>query len=251
VLKIAFHMASLLFSEVFKVQRQRPEPCSQVLGQCKGVISAVVSVACFHNVVPALGWFGYAVTVVGCTIYGRCKAHSRMLREQLMKRNASNAGLFVDQSVPQKSGVDVYRPLLSELDLPQPSVSGSTQYHSVAHTRSGMQSAVAPSPGGETMQEESRERHSMAGSGKPSPWNVAEQRALEGAHRVKTVSTSDSSMQSEAPIRRGHHAPGRDGLGGSTDPSPREDLSSASSGALHMEAAQAAHLGHCVTVALS
>ena len=49
----------------------------QVLGQCKGVISAVVSVLCFHNLVPTLGWFGYGVTVVGCIIYGRCKAKFR------------------------------------------------------------------------------------------------------------------------------------------------------------------------------
>lgn len=45
----------------------------QVLGQCKGIISAVVSVLCFHNMVPVFGWIGYSVTVVGCIAYGRCK----------------------------------------------------------------------------------------------------------------------------------------------------------------------------------
>lgn len=52
----------------------------QVLGQCKGVISAVVSVLCFHNVVPVLGWCGYSVTVMGCFMYGRCKTHARKMK---------------------------------------------------------------------------------------------------------------------------------------------------------------------------
>lgn len=60
----------------------------QVLGQCKGVISAVVSVLCFHNLVPVLGWFGYSVTVAGCFMYGRCKAHARKLRH-MMKSSMS------------------------------------------------------------------------------------------------------------------------------------------------------------------
>lgn len=60
----------------------------QVLGQCKGVISAVVSVACFHNVVPVLGWCGYSVTVMGCFMYGRCKTHARKMK-LLMKSSMS------------------------------------------------------------------------------------------------------------------------------------------------------------------
>lgn len=54
--------------------------CVQVLGQCKGVLSAVVSVLCFHNVVPVLGWCGYSVTVGGCFMYGRCKTHARKMK---------------------------------------------------------------------------------------------------------------------------------------------------------------------------
>lgn len=53
----------------------------QVLGQCKGILSAIVSVLCFHNVVPVFGWVGYGITVVGCIAYGRCKAHFRALAE--------------------------------------------------------------------------------------------------------------------------------------------------------------------------
>jgi hypothetical protein len=56
--------------------------CLQVLGQCKGVISAVVSVCCFHNFVPVFGWMGYGITVVGCIAYGRCKAHFQALSVQ-------------------------------------------------------------------------------------------------------------------------------------------------------------------------
>jgi hypothetical protein len=57
----------------------------QVLGQCKGVISAVVSVMCFRNIVPAWGWIGYGVTVVGCVAYGRCKAHFKSQAAQAQK----------------------------------------------------------------------------------------------------------------------------------------------------------------------
>jgi hypothetical protein len=53
---------------------------SQVLGQCKGVISAIVSVLCFRNIVPVWGWVGYGVTVVGCFAYGRCKAKFKAVR---------------------------------------------------------------------------------------------------------------------------------------------------------------------------
>ena len=56
---------------------------SQVLGQCKGVISAIVSVLIFRNIVPAFGWIGYGATVVGCIAYGRCKAHFRKDAAQL------------------------------------------------------------------------------------------------------------------------------------------------------------------------
>ena len=54
---------------------RKPNAAVQVLGQCKGVISAVVSVLCFKNVVPVVGWLGYGITVVGCFLYGRCKVH--------------------------------------------------------------------------------------------------------------------------------------------------------------------------------
>jgi hypothetical protein len=50
----------------------------QVLGQCKGVVSAVVSVLCFHNIVPVVGWMGYSFTVFGCLLYGRCKVRDTM-----------------------------------------------------------------------------------------------------------------------------------------------------------------------------
>lgn len=61
-------------------RRSRRGALLQVLGQCKGIISAVVSVLCFHNLVPTLGWLGYGITVIGCIIYGRCKAHFRLGR---------------------------------------------------------------------------------------------------------------------------------------------------------------------------
>ena len=76
-----------------------------MLGQCKGVISAVVSVLCFHNVVPALGWCGYSVTVGGCLLYGRCKVHSRMqasMSKHLHKSSTYNLQYF-NSSVPTSS----------------------------------------------------------------------------------------------------------------------------------------------------
>lgn len=79
----------------------------QVLGQCKGVISAVVSVLCFHNVVPALGWCGYSVTVGGCLLYGRCKVHSRMqasMSKHLHKSSTYNLQYF-NSSVPTSAAV--------------------------------------------------------------------------------------------------------------------------------------------------
>lgn len=41
----------------------------QVLGNCKGVIAAAVSVALFRNPVTAKGCAGYAVTIVGVFCY--------------------------------------------------------------------------------------------------------------------------------------------------------------------------------------
>lgn len=49
----------------------------------------MVSVLCFHNLVPVLGWFGYSVTVGGCLLYGRCKTRARAMR-QLMKSSMAD-----------------------------------------------------------------------------------------------------------------------------------------------------------------
>ena len=62
----------------------------QVLGQCKGVISAIVSVLCFHNLVPVWGWVGYGVTVVGCLAYGRCKAHFKAVKPAKTEKDAAD-----------------------------------------------------------------------------------------------------------------------------------------------------------------
>lgn len=81
----------------------------QVLGQCKGVISAVVSVLCFHNVVPVLGWCGYSVTVAGCFMYGRCKTNARKMKLMMkssmaeLRRPDLESG-FLDYGITQTNG---------------------------------------------------------------------------------------------------------------------------------------------------
>lgn len=52
----------------------------QVLGNCKGVIAAAVSVALFKNVVTLKGLVGYAITIAGVFAYSETK---RRLKPQL------------------------------------------------------------------------------------------------------------------------------------------------------------------------
>jgi hypothetical protein len=53
----------------------------QVLGNCKGVIAAVVSVFMFKNHVTPRGCLGYAVTVAGVFLYSESKRRGKMARE--------------------------------------------------------------------------------------------------------------------------------------------------------------------------
>jgi hypothetical protein len=53
----------------------------QVLGNCKGVIAAVVSVFMFKNHVTPRGCLGYAVTVAGVFLYSESKRRGKQARE--------------------------------------------------------------------------------------------------------------------------------------------------------------------------
>lgn len=50
----------------------------QVLGNCKGVIAAVLSVLLFHNPVTVTSCCGYAITVSGVLLYSESKRRSQL-----------------------------------------------------------------------------------------------------------------------------------------------------------------------------
>lgn len=245
---------------------------TQVLGQSKGVLSAVMSVACFHNVVPAAGWFGYGITVFGCTLYGRCKARARQAREQWLKRHGSQPGLMVDMGGATDSLSVLPEPTyrVRKLDEDagrpsQPSVSGSMQHASVAHTRSGVGGRETPQledvtprhVAANTRDPWADERH-LRGAGFRTPPDEAAaqreawpqsgtQRVLPGAERLKHKSGAESDVSGRSAIPSGSTGRG-DGSPGSVPRSPREDASSASSDALHVHEARAQAAGRDTVV---
>ncbi len=46
---------------------------AQVLGNCKGVFAAIVSVALYKNPVTLEGWGGYAITIIGTVLYSEVR----------------------------------------------------------------------------------------------------------------------------------------------------------------------------------
>lgn len=104
------HRTHIVHCTVAKGKKVRQRPfrvdfynCLQVLGQCKGVISAVVSVLCFHNMVPTLGWCGYSVTVGGCLLYGRCKVQSRMQASKHLHKSSTYNLQYLNLSLPNSA----------------------------------------------------------------------------------------------------------------------------------------------------
>ncbi len=76
----------------------------QVLGNAKGVVAAVVSVAVFRNAVTWTGCVGYAITVGGVFLYSESKR-----RAKLAKESAAVKG-----NVNPKEGKEIYEPLLTD-----------------------------------------------------------------------------------------------------------------------------------------
>lgn len=88
--------AAFLSNYLNMVVTQRTDALTlQVLGQCKGIVSAVTSVAFFKNVVTTAGWFGYGLTVAGCLAYGQAKRrfHGRQLVSAAMQPSPTPRGM--------------------------------------------------------------------------------------------------------------------------------------------------------------